>query len=290
MNRYIVFLEVVASGSFTQAAARLGYTQSAVSQMVKTLEQECGVRLLQRARHGVTLTAEGEQLLPWIKRMVTQYRVFENKVASVQGLIGGVIRIGTISSVTRQWLPGLIRGFEAQYPDVQFVLHQGDYTLNRQWIEAGEVDFGIVTPAAVPADMDTVPFWQEPMRAVLPQSHPLAQKAVVPLTALAQEPFIMVEQGDYSEVLDAFSASGVTPNIKFTIHDDYAIMGMVEAGVGFSILSEGVLARMPFKIVAKPTQPAVTLALALGFKNRKAMPLASRRFVDYMLEKHVGRE
>lgn len=125
MNRYIVFLEVVASGSFTQAAARLGYTQSAVSQMVKTLEQECGVRLLQRARHGVTLTAEGEQLLPWIKRMVTQYRVFENKVASVQGLIGGVIRIGTISSVTRQWLPGLIRGFEAQYPDVQFVLHQG---------------------------------------------------------------------------------------------------------------------------------------------------------------------
>lgn len=126
------------------------------------------------------------------------------------------------------------------------------------------------------------------MRAVLPQSHPLAQKAVVPLTDLAQEPFIMVEQGDYSEVLDAFSASGVTPNIKFTIHDDYAIMGMVEAGVGFSILSEGVLARMPFKIVAKPTQPAVTLAL--GFKNRKAMPLASRRFVDYMLQKHVERE
>lgn len=284
MNRYLVFLAVVNCASFTQAAQALGYTQSAVSQMVQTLEDECGVRLVSRSRRGVQLTAEGQQLLPWIQKMVTQYRVFEAKVDAVQGLVDGVIRIGTISSVTRQWLPKLLAGFERKYPQVRFVFHQGDYALNRQWIESGEVDFGIVTPKAAPM-LETIPFGQMPMRAVLPPHHRLADAAVVALKELAQDPYIMVEQGDYSEMLNAFAAVGITPNIKFTIHDDYAIMGMVEAGLGYSILSTGVLARMPFDIVVKPTLPALQLDLALGFKDRAAMPLASQRFVDYMLAK-----
>lgn len=284
MNRYIVFLEVVTRGSFSQAAAALGYTQSAVSQMIAALEAEVGVRLLQRSHRGVTLTAEGQALLPQLEQLVHQYRTFENQVTAVQGLVGGEIRIGTISSVTRQWLPRVIREFEQQYPQVRFVFHQGDYLLNRQWITSGEVDFGIVTPPAVP-ELTTIPFWQPPMLAVLNPHNPLAKLPVVPLKALADQAYIMVEQGDYSEALNAFAAEGVTPNIKFTIHDDYAIMGMVEAGLGFSILSAGVLDRMPFDVVTRPTDPPLELKLALGFKDRAAMPLASQRFVDYMLTK-----
>ena len=282
MNRYIAFLEVVTRGSFSKTAAALGYTQSAISQMIAALEDEVGVRLLQRSRRGVQLTPEGMTLLPQIQQLVRQYRTFQNHVTAVQGLIGGEIRIGTISSVTRQILPQVIRGFEQQYPQVRFVFHQGDYSLNRQWIESGEVDFGVVTPPAVP-DLTTIPFWQPQMLAVLNRKNPLAKLPVVPLTDLADEPYIMVEQGDYSEALNAFKAEGIKPNIKFTIHDDYAIMGMVEAGLGFSILSAGVLDRMPFDVAVRPTDPPLSLHLALAFKDRDTMPLASQKFIDYML-------
>lgn len=64
------------------------------------------------------------------------------------------------------------------------------------------------------------------MLAVLPENHPLAEKKVVPLAALADEPFILLEEGHYYEPLEAFRSIGTTPNVKYTIHDDYAIMPM----------------------------------------------------------------
>lgn len=281
MNRYLTFEKVVALGSFTKAAAALGYTQSAVSQMINALEAEVGVRLITRGRGQITLTAEGKRLYPWIERLVAQYRTLENKVDEVHGLDGGVIRIGTISSVTRQWLPKLIQEFEQQYPNVRFVFHQGDYALNSEWIKTGAVDFGIVTPPAV-KNMQTIPLKSEQLLVVLNPNHPAAQLKAVPLTMLAHDPYIMVEQGNYSEPLNAFHAAHITPNLKFTIHDDYAIMTMVEQGLGFSILSELVLNRMPFKIKALPADPPIQMNLALGFKDKDALPLASQRFIDFM--------
>lgn len=149
MNRYIALSKIVELGSFTKAAAVLGYTQPAMSQMISSLEKELSIKLLYRSRYGVHLTIEGERLFPAIQSTIDQYQSMQQIAKEMTGLSTGIIRIGTISSISCHWLPRLIKDFNYQYPNVQFILHQGDYTSIPEWVRTGAIDFGFVNPEAV---------------------------------------------------------------------------------------------------------------------------------------------
>jgi DNA-binding transcriptional LysR family regulator len=170
---------------------------------------------------------------------------------------------------------------DALYPRVELVIHQGDYTSIQQWIKTGTVDFGFVNPKAV-SGMETVVLKEGAMLAVLPDNHPLADHDVVPLDLLAAEPYILLEEGHYYEPLEAFKSIGAAPNVKYTIHDDYAIMTMVEAGLGASILAELVLYRTNYRLALRPTAPPVSRTIAIGYKDKASLPMASKRFIEYI--------
>lgn len=270
-------------GSFTKAAEELGYTQSSISQMVASLEKELSIKLLKRSRTGVKLTIEGEELYPFIERSILQYRAMQEKANEIKGLETGIIRVGTISSITCHWMPRLIKGFQELYPNVQFLFHQGDYSSIQEWIKTGAVDFGFITPPAV-TELETIMIKEGEMLAVLPKKHPLADHQSVSLEEIASEPFILLEEGHYSEPIEAFRAAGLEPDIKYTIHDDYAIMTMVEAGLGISILAELVLRRTNYDIVCRPVNPPVFRNLAIGYKDKNSLPIASKYFIEYLKE------
>lgn len=283
MNRYIALQKILELGSFTKAAEALGYTQSSISQMIASLENELSIKLLTRSRTGVRLTIEGARLYPFIERSILQYQAMQEKANEIKGLETGIIRVGTISSITCHWMPQLIKGFQELYPNVQFLFHQGDYSSISEWIQTAAVDFGFVTPPAV-TDLKTIPIKEGEMLITLPQNHPLATHASIQLKEIASEPFILLEEGHYSEPMNAFYAAGLTPNIKYTIHDDYAIMTMVEAGLGISILAELVLRRTNYNIVCLPVSPPVYRTLAIGYKDKDSLPIASKYFIEYLLE------
>lgn len=205
------------------------------------------------------------------------------KANEIKGLETGVIRVGTISSITCHWMPMLIKGFKEQYPNVQFLFHQGDYTLIPEWIHTGAIDFGFITPYAG-SDLKTEIIKNGNMLAVLPGNHTLAGQKNILLSDIEKEPFILLEEGKYSEPLAAFEAVGIMPDIKYTIHDDYAIMTMVEAGLGISILAELMLRRTNFDIVCLPTSPPIHRTLAVAYKDRDSLPIASKHFIDYLME------
>ena len=281
MNRYIALQTIIGLNSFTKAADALGYTQSAISQMIASLEEELSIKLLYRSRIGAKLTKEGEELYPFIERMILQYRGVQEKVKEIKGLDTGIIRIGTISSITCHWLPNLMRDFQVMYPNVQFILHQGDYSSIQEWIKIGAVDFGFINPHAVNGIM-TQTIKKGIMSVILPQNHPLSSCGEIRLEEIVNDPFILLEEGHYSEPLEAFDACGLKPNIKYTLHDDYAIMTMVEAGLGISILAELVLQRTNYNIVVRPTEPLITRTLAIGYKDKNNLPIASKYFIDYL--------
>lgn len=283
MNRYIALKTIVELGSFTKAAQSLGYTQSAMSQMISSLEDELGIKLVNRFRTGTQLTQEGAELFPQIEQLVYQYQSVQEKANEIKGLETGVIRMGTLSSISTHWLPGLLREFQQRYPGVEFVIKQGDYTSIQDWIKTGVIDFGFVNPKAV-SGIETLALKEGEMLAVLPEGHPLAAVETVPLAALANEPFILLEEGHYYEPLEAFREAGVTPNIKYTIHDDYAIMTMVEAGLGVSILAELILHRTHYRLALRKTEPPITRTIAIGYKNQASLSMASRRFIDCIRE------
>ena len=212
-RKYEALLKIVERGQFARAAEDLGYTHSALSQMIASLEAELGLRLLERSRTGSRPTLEGRALLPYAEQAVAAERRLRERAAEISGLETGVVRMGTIASVSAHWLPPIIAEFERAYPGVEFVIHQGDYALIPEWIRSGTVDFGFVSPLGV-SGLVIRPLKSGRMSAVLPQGHRLADQDIVPLADLAQEPFILLEEGGYYEPLEAFAACGHAPRVK----------------------------------------------------------------------------
>lgn len=283
MNRYIALQKIVELGSFTKAAEFLGYTQPAMSQMISSLEKELSIKLLYRSRYGIHLTVEGEKLYPAIQKTIAAYQSMIEITKEIKGLKDGIIRIGTISSISCHWLPGLIKSFQEKYPNVQFTLHQGDYTTIPEWVRTGEVDFGFVNPDAIPnVKIKFIKTGEH--RAVLPLNHPLAQKDVITLEDLSAEPFLLLEEGALSEPLEAFHQAGIEPFIKLRVHDDYSILSMVELGLGVTILPDLVLRKTNYNVAILPLEPVLTRKIGLVMKDKNTLPIASKYFIQYLFE------
>ena len=285
MNAYYAFIKAIETGSFTKAAEELGYTQSAISQMVHSLEVELSTTLILRSRTGITLTPDGEEFLPYIRNICNSHRKLKEKQKELEGLQSGLIRIGTFSSVSCHWLPGLMKDFKEKYPAVHFELHQGDYTDIANWINEGSVDFGFVIPKAV-SKLTTIPLQEDDMLAVLPVDHPLASHTKVSLKDLTKDPYILLEEGDISEALLIFDQNNFKPNIQYRVHDDYSIMSMIEQGLGISILPKLVLSRCPYTIVSKFITPPVVRTISLAYKDKRVLPISSRYFIDYIIARN----
>lgn len=281
MNRYIALQKIVEVGSFSKAAELLGYTQPALSQMIASLERELNIKLLYRSSHRVCLTVEGERIFPALQKAVAQYLSMQEIIKEIQGLETGVIRIGTLSSVSCHWLPQLIGGFQKQYPNVAFVLHQGDNNSIPEWVRMGEVDFGFVNMSVYNGK---AAFLKEgEYRAVLPVQHPLSDQEYVTLSQLAEYPFLVIEEGSFSRPMEAFRELSLQPKVRLRVHDDYSILSMVESGLGVSILPELVLRKTNYQIKILPLKPAITRKIGFIAKDKNELPLATKSFINFML-------
>ncbi len=281
IQKYQAFIKAVEYGSFTKAAEVLFYSQSGISRMIGDLESEWNVTLLERNRAGVRLTSEGTKLLPCAKSVCEEYRKLQMEVDGLNGLQSGLIRIGTFSSVATHWLPNIIRAFGRDYPNIDYELLPGDYDEIEGWIEEGRVDCGFV-PLPTRPEFETVFLEQDRFLAVLPESHPLAGCDKVPVAALCEEPFILLEKGANNDVSEIFRQCRLIPKVRYTLWDDYAIMSMVESGLGVSILPGLILKRIPYRIVTRELDVPACRNISLAVKDRKTASVAVRRFMDYL--------
>ena len=223
LQKYLAFVKTVEYGSFTKAAEMLNYSQSGVSRMIHDL------------------------LLPYAENVCREYEKLQMQVDELNGLKAGLIRIGTFSSVASQWLPNIIKEFQKDYPNVDYELLLGDYSEIEEWIREGRVDCGFLR-LPVHGELETVFLEQDRLLVVLPEGHRLADCEKFPVNALADEPFMLLEKGARAEVSEIFERCSLTPKVHFTTWDDYAIMAMVESGLGISILPELILKRTPSTI------------------------------------------
>ena len=112
-QKYEAFLKVAETGSFKQAALELGYTQAGVSYLVSALERELDLPLFVRDYGGARLTADGAELLPWVRSVRADERRLETRVAELKHLASGVVRVGAFTSTAIQWFPGMAKSFLA---------------------------------------------------------------------------------------------------------------------------------------------------------------------------------
>ena len=281
IQKYIAFVKTVEYGSFTKAAEILNYSQSGISRMINDLEKEWKVILLERGKSGVKLTSDGTKLLPYAKSVCVEYEKLQMEVDELNGLQSGLIRIGTFSSVATHWLPNIIREFQKAYPSIDYELLLGDYTEIEAWILDGRVDCGFLRLPSRP-EFETIFLEQDRLLAILPENHVLAHLEKIPVAALCDEPFMLLEKGAKAEVSEIFERCSLTPNVHFTTWDDYSIMSMVESGLGISILPELILKRVPYRIIAKDLDVPAYRKIGVAMRSKKTASLAVKRFLEYL--------
>ena len=281
LQKYLAFVKTVEYGSFTKAAQMLNYSQSGISRMINDLEKEWNIVLLERNKSGVKLTSDGMKLLPYAKNVCAEYEKLQTQVDELNGLQSGLIRIGTFSSAATHWLPNIIKEFQKSYPSIDYELLLGDYAEIEEWILNGRVDCGFLRlPAS--SDFETAFLEQDRLLAVLPKEHPLAKLDKISIAAICDEPFILLEKGTKSDVTDIFERCGLSPKVRFTTLDDYAVMSMVESGLGISILPELILKRIPYEIAIKELDVPAYRKIGIATRSKKTASLAVKRFLEYV--------
>jgi DNA-binding transcriptional LysR family regulator len=281
IQKYMAFVKAAEYGSFTKAAEALSYTQSGISRMISDLEAEWGVSLLERGRAGVGLTSDGLKLLPLVQRICNEQEMLMAQVDDLHDMKSGLIRIGTFSSVATHWLPNMIKRFRQDYPKIDFELLLGDYTEIESWILDGRVDFGFLRlPTSI--ELETVALEKDRLLVVLPADHPLAGCDRFPMKELEKNPFMLLEKGSNVEAAEILERNHLAPQVHFTTWDDYAIMSMVENGLGISILPELILRRIPYHIVTKELEVPAYRSIGIAMRDQKSLSLAVRRFLEYL--------
>lgn len=280
IKKYEVFEKTVELSSLTRAAEELGLTQSGVSHIIATLEEEFGFPLLSRSRTGARLTPEGEKVMPYIRSILRAQEQLEQTAAELRGLSAGTVRLGTFTSVAVHWLPAMMQEFQKLYPQVEFRLFNGDYHDVDRWLSDGSIDLGFVT---LPTDgkCECIPLREDPLLAVLPREHPLAEQAVCRVRDVAQEPFISLLESSDHDARRALEAAGVRPNVRFATKDDYAIIAMVSQGLGVSIMPELLLEGNRDRVAVRPIDPPSSRVLALAVPAGDKAGPATRRFAEF---------
>ena len=281
LQKYLSFVKTVEYGSFTKAAEILNYSQSGISRMINDLEKEWNVSLLERNRTGVKLTSDGMKILPIAQSVCNEFNRLQEQVDEINGLGSGLIRIGTFSSVATHWLPKIIKEFQKDYPNIDYELLLGDYNEIEEWIKTGRVDLGFLRLPTT-EEFETIFLEEDKLLVVLPENHPLAECDKFPVKALCDYPFMLLEKGAKAEISEIFERNNITPNVHFTTWDDYAVMSMVEGGLGIAILPQLILHRIPYKIVAKELDVPAYRKIGIAYREKAKLPLAVKKFIDYL--------
>ena len=282
ITKYQMFLKTAACGNFSKAAQALNFTQSGVSHAVQSLEEELGVTLLSRNRGGVVLTADGRAVLPKIEKLCAAHHALMQSAASLRGMDAGLVKVATFSSVSAQWLPSILKSFGGQYPSIEFDVVTSDfYEQVEEWILKGTVDCGFLRLPSVKR-LQTYALHRDELQVIVPCDHPYARMNPFPAEALAEEPFIQLEEGEDYEIRAAFDEMGVRPNVKYTAREDRTILAMVSKGLGISLLPELMVRHSPTPIKVCHAPLHFYRTIGIGVKDKKALSNSTRLFVDYV--------
>lgn len=282
-SRCKAFIAAAETGSFSKAAELLSYTPSGVSQLVTALEADLGFALLRRTNKGVTVTSDGELLLPAIRELLNQEERIYQIAADTKGLLIGSVTIASYSSIATHWLPTVISRFQADYPQIKINLLEGIRQEVNKWLDDKTADIAF-TSYKEPFPYDWIPLTEDPMMAVLPPDHPYAGADSYPITLCRCEKLILPGFGHDDDAIALFDEFGIEPNISFSTVESFSALQMVEKGLGISIMNELITQNWPCNVVKIPVEPARSIMFGMALSSLKNASPAVKHFVKYAEE------
>jgi DNA-binding transcriptional LysR family regulator len=255
---------------YTRAAERLYVAQPALTKRIQQLELLLGTALFARTRRSVRLTPAGELLLPHARRVVQASVDFGNAARRVRDGEVGRLRIGFSPSAPHQVLPSLMRVFRRRHPGIECVLTELPSDTQVEQLLGGDIDLGILRPpATIPARLTCTTFFEEPFVVVVPRDHRLAMRRTIPLGELANEPFVLISRrivaAVHDRILGACAAAGFNPrSIREATHV-HAVVSLVAAGCGVSVLPRSAAQVGVREVVCRPLgRPPILTVMAVA--------------------------
>ncbi|MBL0942955.1 MAG: LysR family transcriptional regulator [Hydrogenophaga sp.] len=273
-----VFQAVAAHGSFTRAGAQVGLSQPAVSRCVTELEQQLGLKLLDRTTREVLLTAAGRNLATRLERVLDDLDAVLLDVRGLATQRQGRVRIASSPTLSANLLPECIARCQREHPGLALVLLDRMQHDALASVLAGEVDFGVVIDPGPNSALHAEPVLSEPFCFVAPPTHRLARKRSVRWTELAGEPLVLLDHASGSRRLidDALREQGVAPPLAQEVGHVTTIFRMLDAGLGVSVVPT--LALPPGGLpglVVRPLLPRIDRNIVLVRRARRVLsPLA----------------
>lgn len=253
------FRTVAQTLNFTRAAEALSYAQSSVTGQIQALEAELGVRLFERLGKRVALTAQGEQFLWYVEKMLRLADEAKEVLSRQEGVPVGTLVIGAPESLATYRLPPILQRYRKRYPQVQLTLRPGICSGLLRQLQDGLLDLVFVLQEVVQSPQVTVyPLRVEPLQALAHPEHPLALREAITLADLHGENLIVTEHGcTYRALIEReMERAGVRPGSQTEFGSVEAIKQCVVAGMGLAVLptmtagaevAEGRLAVLPWQ-------------------------------------------
>lgn len=285
LRQFELFSVLAEERHFGRAAVRLHVSQPALSYQVQRLEEELGLSLLERTTRKVELTAAGEALRDGVRLLLDDTEALAERVRKIARGDIGIVRIGCVASALQGFVPPVVRAARERHPEVQFILSEKKSGAQLEDLVAGRLDVGLVhLTKHVPAGLDVVELFSQPVGLALPDDHPATADSLVRLSGLAEEPFVLfpraLEPDTYDLFVNTCVAAGFAPRISQEAESIQSLLALVAAGLGVAFIPQSVMdgAARP-GVAFRPVVPApeITTAIAWPVERRNPAVDAFRR-------------
>lgn len=266
IRQFQTVLAAARLGSFAEAGRQIGLTQAAVSLQVKNLEAELGVRLFERGAHTFSITPEGRDVLPKLKRLVNDYEALRNQEESA---VRGPLHVGALVSALMGSFGGALARLKLDYPDLDLRLLAGQSAQFAQMVGKGELDAAVVTepPFGVPDGLKWTPFYEEPMVLIVPSE--MARKPV--REVLLEQPFLQFDRSLWTGRLVSYALEqlGIQPRIALELNSVEAIAQLVRQRYGVAIVPHLANAEWTDQQLAVKPLPGPPVMRTVGMLERE---------------------
>lgn len=250
------FITVADCRSFSDAADQLYITQSAISKRIAQLELQIGKKLFDRIARQVSLTEAGKELLPRAQRILKEYEDALQAINDLSGEASGTLRLAISHHLGLHRLPPVLKQFSKQYPNATLDIEFMDSEKAYEQVLHGESEVAVITLALDSHhNINSKKIWDDPLRFICAQDHPLANLKKPQLSDLAKYPIILPGLNTYTGriIQNLFQREGIPLKAPMSTNYLETISTMVEIGLGWSVLPETLvrdLHVMPFKQIS----------------------------------------
>ena len=284
MTKYEMILSVYHTHSISVTAEKYNYTQSAISQAIKSFEKELGFPLFKRTKNGMLPISNTEEIIRELRTICDAENRIADIASNLTSLKNGYIHIGTIKSIAYNWLPSMVKNFSKKYPNIHFKISMGSSSQLHDKLDQNEVDCIFVSNYLLPDNLEFYPMDTDELMLLTARNHPLADKLKVNLTDIKDENYIYSEDGFDFEAGGIFEQNNIHPTVLYQLDDDVAVQKMVSDGMGISVLPKLLLATPPFDICIRPFTEHYKRTLGVAYLKDSELDPATEAFLEYVKE------